>query len=363
MPDHTSIASHIQTWYQTHQRDLPWRKTRDPYRIWVSEIMLQQTQVSRVKDYYKRFLEKFPTVTQLAHATWDQFLPYWQGLGFYSRGRNMLKTAQIIVEKYNSIFPTDRSELQSLPGIAQYTSAAILSFAHEHTLPALDTNLRRVLQRVYGCTEKGVEPRANALFEQAVHNSIKSSTINHALMDLGATICKSRKVQCHQCPLQTHCHFLQSGKKEQWESTLLSAPKKRIRSQKIPMEVAVACIHQNGKYLIAQRKKDKGSAWEFPGGKREKGEDWRHCLQREIREELGIEISVRPHFFEEVWEEKQYFWRLRFSRCQILKGTPKLTEHQQLKWVTPSELTQYDFPTANQKALQKLITMRMPKSH
>jgi len=356
MRNYQQIAKKILSWYTKNVRDLPWRKTMDPYKIWISEIMLQQTQVSRVIDYYQRFLQKFPTVHDLAKSDWETFLPIWRGLGFYSRGRNMLKTGEIITKKYDGVFPKSKEELQKLPGIGPYTAAAILSFAHKKAKPAIDTNLLRVFQRVFGCTEKGVLPRATELF-LSVSNGYQ---LNHAIMDMGSEICKGRRVICEKCPLQNDCHFLESGKKEVWEkSLLLGKIGKRKGSSKIPMEIAVACIHKDGKYLITKRPKEKGGKWEFPGGKREKSEDWRHCIKREIQEELGVEISARPHFFEETWEEGDYFWRLRFSRCQILHGTPKPHEHDELRWVNPNELLEYEFPDANKNALKQLMKMRM----
>ena len=355
--DYKKISNKILKWYQINKRDLPWRNTNNPYKIWVSEIMLQQTQVNRVVEYYEHFLKKFPKIEDVAKANWEYFLPVWRGLGFYSRGRNMIKTGKIITEEYGGKFPESVVELQKLPGIGPYTAAAIISFAHKEAIPAIDTNLTRVFQRVFGCTEKGVTPRATSFFEGADKNGY---LLNHALMDLGSRICKGRKVNCSICPLEDDCHFLQSGTKKEWEKTLAKGNiGKKIVSKKIPMEVAVACIHKDGKYLIAKCPKEKGGNWEFPGGKREKGEDWRHCVKREIQEELGVEISARPHFFEETWEEGDYFWRLRFSRCQILRGIPKPHEHQELRWVTPAELIEYDFPSANMKALKQLKKMRM----
>lgn len=356
MNEYSLISRLLLKWYAANARDLPWRNTHDPYAIWVSEIMLQQTQVDRVTHYYTRFLKKFPTVLDLAQIDWEDMLPYWRGLGFYSRGKNMLKTAKMVAQEYEGKFPEDLSELQKLPGVGPYTAAAIYSFAFHQPEPALDTNLLRVFQRIFGCTEKGVSPRAKALFAAA---GKEAPLLNHTLMDLGSSLCKGRKVICKECPLAKNCHFLQSGKKEKWEQSLLqNKAGKVVKSKKIPMEVAVACIHQNGKYLICKRPPEKGGMWEFPGGKREKGEDWRHCLKREIHEELGVEISARPHFFEETWEEGDYFWRLRFARCQILSGMPKLTEHTQMEWVFPQDIMKYNFPKANRKAVDRLKKMK-----
>ncbi|QQS59103.1 A/G-specific adenine glycosylase [Candidatus Peregrinibacteria bacterium] len=350
------ILSAILPWYKKNARLLPWRETRDPYYIWVSEIMLQQTQVSRVLDYYRRFLERFPTPESLAEAEWEDLLPVWQGLGYYSRGKNLLKTARILVRQYDGVFPKTSSELQKFPGIGSYTSAAIMSFAFGKPEPALDTNLLRIFQRFFGCTEKGVVSRAKALYERAGKNA---PLLNHAFMDLGSEICGSRRAECKACPLQKKCHFYTSGKKEEWENTQISlSAGKKISVKKTAIEVAAACIRRDGKYLIARRPLEKGGNWEFPGGKREKGEDWRHAVKREILEELGINISVRPHFFEETWEEKEFFWRLRFFRCQILSGEPFPHEHDELLWISPEEFSKYNFPSANAKGIARLREMR-----
>ncbi len=354
--DFQNIGESLLDWYDEHARDLPWRQTRDPYKIWVAEIMLQQTQVARVIEYYQRFLARFPTVFVLAEANWDDFLPSWRGLGFYSRGKNMLRTAELLVQNHNGVFPKNLQLLQQFPGVGPYTAAAIMSFAFEVPIPAIDTNLERVLGRVFGCTHKGVIPRADALFAAVSGNA---HSLNHALMDLGSTLCTGRKVICEACPLASRCHFFTSGKKDIWEQGLLRASGiRQKKSPKIPMEVAVACIHRNGKYLIAKRSAAKGGSWEFPGGKREKGEDWRHALKREIQEELGVEISARPHFFEKTWEEGDYLWRLRFARCQILHGEPIAYEHDALRWVFPEEILHFDFPVANIEAVEILKKMK-----
>jgi A/G-specific adenine glycosylase len=194
MKRHQNIAHEILNWYAKNARDLPWRKTEDPYNIWVSEVMLQQTQVSRVIDYYARFLNKFPTVHHLAKAEWDDFLPVWRGLGFYSRGKNMLRTGKIVAEKYAGVFPQSKKELESLPGIGPYTASAILSFAHKKPEPAIDTNLLRVFQRVFGCTEKGVLPRSKELFL-----SVKDGhRLNHAIMDIGSILIVSEIHRAHK---------------------------------------------------------------------------------------------------------------------------------------------------------------------
>ncbi len=359
MNQNPEIQKQLLSWFSREKRDLPWRKTTDPYPVWISEVMLQQTQVSRVMEYYGKFLKRFPDIHALAKTTWKEFLPHFRGLGYYSRGRNMLKTANLIVKKFDGEFPSDAESLRSLPGIGEYTAAAIMSFSWNKPFPAVDTNVSRIMQRVIGCPKNQVKKRTESIFG----NTKKSRDLNYALMDLGAMICRSKKVQCEICPLRSVCHFLKSGTKEQWEGSL---GKKDITipanvKRKPVIEVAAACIHCNRKYLIAKRKESKGGFWEFPGGKRERGEDWRGTLKREIREELGIEISVRPHFFEEMWEDGEFFWRLRFFRCQILSGKPKCLDHARLGWVSPKNLNDYDFPSANAKAVEKLREMKFPE--
>lgn len=330
--------------------DLPWRKTKDPYCIWVSEIFLQQTQVSRVIFYYERFLARFPTVFALAESDWETFLPFFRGLGFYSRGKNMLSAAQQIVKQHNGIFPRDMVALQKLPGIGKYTAAAILSFAFDEPIPALDTNLNRVFLRFFGIPSASISQKAEAIFSTSQHPSL----LNHALMDLGREICPSKMPRCEICPLSEKCDFLNSGKKEAFVSALKNGRIGKVSLKKNLIEVGVACIRKDGKYLIGKCGARKGQKWEFVGGKREPGEDWRAAVKREVWEEIGVEVSVRPHFFENISGGK----RLRFFRCQILRGEPVATEHSELRWVSAEEFSEYDFPKTNHAALERLKKMR-----
>ena len=190
---------------------LPWRKSRiTAYEVWVSEIMLQQTQVSRVIGYYDRFLGRFPTVRELAKASWEDFLPYYAGLGYYARGRNMLKAAKAIVDEYGGKFPKDVKELQKLPGVGPYTAAAIMSFAYGENAIAWDTNLRRVVGRFFFGSKRADIPFAS--FEETFRLSAKE--LNGALMDFGSAICVARP-KCGACPLRVRCqYFREKGMNE-----------------------------------------------------------------------------------------------------------------------------------------------------
>ncbi|MFN8390769.1 MAG: NUDIX domain-containing protein [Bdellovibrionota bacterium] len=336
-------------WYKRNGRALPWRKTADPYKIWISEVMLQQTQVSRVEGYYSRFLQRFPTVEKLAAARWQSVLPYWRGLGYYGRGRNLLQAAKTIVRVHDRKLPQSFPELRTLPGIGEYTASAILSFAFGQAVPALDTNLKRVLARVLGKTGAEVTVDAEKIFRSARKNA---PHLNHALMDIGALLCKSRHVACEECPLRPYCVFFKSG--AALTLNVSSSAPKTPRASRGAIDVGAACIHRDGRYLIARRSPAKGGEWEFPGGKREPGESIRDCLKREIREELGVEIAVRPAFFVSSLERGGKRYRIHFCRSQILRGKPKNREHAKLAWVERSALLDFDLAGSNRDAAKIL---------
>ncbi len=335
-------------WYKTHRRDLPWRKTTDPYKIWISEIMLQQTQVSRVeKDFYPPFLKAFPTVKDLAHATWEEVYPVWKGLGYYVRGKNVLKAAKKVVNEFGGEFPRDRQKLESLPGIGEYTANAILAFAWDEPVPAIDTNISKIISILWA--GENVETVAKEL----VSYGNGGRDWNNGMMDLAT---KLRSGETIESPLHS---FFPDHVRD------LFIPERKTRSvsarKKFRIEVGAACIYRDGKYLIQTRPEGKSfvGKWEFPGGKREKGESFRTCVKREIKEELDIEVSVRPHFFEVILPFNKVELLLRFHRCQIQKGDPNPLEGQRIDWVAPKDFNTIEFLPTNGGALEKLKTMRM----
>ncbi len=337
-----NFQNDLLSWYEKTKRDLPWRRTEQPYAIWVSEIMLQQTQVGRVKPYYRRFLKRFPTVHKLSRTNWRSLLPYWRGLGYYRRARNLMQTARELCSKHDGRFPSSTEDLLALPGIGHYTAAAIRSFAFGHPVAAVDTNIRRVVSRIFGVSGQKADALAQKLFDA----TLRSGDLNHALMDIGATICTSRAPQHELCPLSGFCTFCKNR-----------PPKKQpTRSSRVTVDihVAAACIHRDGAVLIAKRPRRKGGEWEFPGGKKEPGEDIRACLKREIREELGIEISVRPAFATRDFNKDGKTVRLHFCRCQILRGRPRAKEHEMIQWVPLPLLHRAQLATTNRAAARLL---------
>lgn len=347
----SKLRSLTLAWYRHHGRTLPWRQTKDPYRIWVAEIMLQQTQVQRVIPFYQKFLRRFPNIRSLSRATWTELLPYWRGLGYYERGKNLLRAAQQVVSNHHGQLPLSKETLQSLPGIGPYTAAAILVFSGEAPLPAVDTNIGRVLERVYGRPRVSLQGNADLLFRQA---KTKAAALNHALMDIGASVCGSRRTDCPHCPLHACCYFYRSGKQKLLGIHRQTTLRKTRQSATSVIDVGIACIHRNGRYLIGKRKAKDGGFWEFPGGKREGKESIRACLKREVKEELGIEVSVRPHFCLVEQKEHDSLWRFYFCRSQILQGREKKSHYEKIRWVSREELRLYTFPPANKKAILQL---------
>jgi A/G-specific adenine glycosylase len=203
-----AVQRRLVRWYRRHGRDLPWRRTRDPYRILVSEVMLQQTQVERVLDYYDAFLERYPTLESLAAASAPQVREAWDGLGYYARARNLHRTARQVTRQHSGQIPREPDVIRQLPGIGRYTAGAVLSFAYGQDAAILDTNAARVLARVFGVRARGSKGRMQSrLWEiaEAVTPRGNAPTFNQAIMDLGATVCRPRVPICGACPVRRHC--------------------------------------------------------------------------------------------------------------------------------------------------------------
>ncbi len=349
MIDPAKFSTALEEWYNVHGRTLPWRETTDPYKIWVSEVMLQQTQVPRVKkDFYPKFLEKFPTIESLANAKWQDVFPVWRGLGFYSRGKNMLRAAQKIVIDFDGKFPQSQEALESLPGVGTYTARAIRAFAWNEQVAAIDTNIQKIIEVL--CPKKDVEKMAQEL----VDNATSGRVWNNAMMDLASAIRAGLKIEGELGTFFTE-EMLKAFKPEKKKVS-----QKKKKSGKFRIEVGAACILRNGKYLIQTRPIGKSfvGQWEFPGGKREKGESFRDCVKREIQEELGIDVSVRPHFCEILLEFERTELLLRFHRCQIQQGEPIAQEGQEIRWIAPDKFHGLSFLETNAPCLEKLKKMR-----
>jgi len=350
MIDFAAFTRDLEAWYQLYARQLPWRKTHDPYAIWVAEIMSHQTQIERVADkFYPQFIEKFPTVETLAAASWEDVFPVWEGLGYYQRGKNMLRTAQAVVDHHAGKFPNDPELLVTLPGIGPYTAAAIASFAYDTKVPAVDTNIQKIIRNLWPKTD--IIETAKALVQTAQ----SGANWNSAMMDLASQLRTDTPVEApldKYFPPEISRKFIPVKKPRR--------PKKPKNTKKL-IAVGIACIHRDGAYLIQSRPEGKSFVgyWEFPGGKREPGESFRECVKREIMEEIGVTVSVRPSFLEIEHQFGPKTLLLKFHRCQIQAGTPTPLEGQEIRWASPDEFDQIKFLKTNQEVLKKLKTMRV----
>lgn len=279
---------------------LPWRqKGTTPYEIWVSEIMLQQTQVSRVIEYYKRFLKQFPTVFELAKSNWEEFYPYYAGLGYYNRGRNMLKCAQMIVEKYKGVFPATKEALTSLPGVGDYTASAILSFGYNKNELAIDTNIKKVFGRYFEASKD-----AKIDFETLKQNLLSSKKqLNAAVMDFSNSVCL-KIPRCGECPLQKYCEYYRTdGQKE-------IIKKKNNKNFPTKDAIVFLTLHKNHKEYYSTNKK------EFKAFSLSKKYNTRETIKEYFQKKYGLILAVRPPHKKLYINQKPVI----FVNAQILLG-------------------------------------------
>lgn len=355
MTDILSIAQQLLRWWDAGHTDLPWRRVRDPYAIWVSEIMLQQTQVMTVVPYYERWMARFPTVQALAGASLDEVLKLWEGLGYYRRARHLHAAAQTVVQVYDGRLPQTAAELMKLKGVGRYTAGAIASIAFHEPVPLLDGNVIRILSRLqdlpHDVTQTATQNRLWQLAADLVP-SHRPGDYNQALMELGQQVCLPARPMCLLCPVASHCLARQRG-------TQLERPVRPPRANTPHYDVAAGVIwhrHDPARFLIAQRPLAGllGGLWEFPGGKQEAGETLPQTLQREIKEELGIDIEV-TQFLTTIKHAYTHFRiTLHAFHARHTQGTPQNLGVADHAWVTMPELGTYAFAVTDQKIIAAL---------
>lgn len=335
-------------WYETVKRDLPWRKNQDPYKIWVSEIMLQQTQVDTVIPYFDRFIKQFPNPVALANAEEDQVLKAWEGLGYYSRARNLHAAVKEVAASYGGQVPVDKEELKSLKGIGPYTLGAIMSIAYNQPEPAVDGNVMRVLSRVFIIEEDIKKVKTRHIFEALVRRLIdqkRPSDFNQGLMELGALICKPTKPLCEECPLQSICLAHQ-----QKIETTLPVKSKAKKQKKLNYYVAVI-ESPEGKILIEKRPSEGllANLYQFPMIEQTKTDCslLSEYLSAEYDTNLNQEQMLEPvkHVFSHL------IWSIDAVKFMAQASfIPK--EHQ--RWVDKKELGDLAFPVPHQKILRQI---------
>lgn len=348
-----SFRSSLLDWYDANKREMPWRGIDDPYRTWVSEIMLQQTRVDQATPYYERFIRRFPTVEELAAADRQDVLRVWEGLGYYRRARHLHEAARTVVEEFGGEVPGEWDQITRLKGIGPYTASAVLSIAFGRPHAVVDGNVLRVLTRYYGIDEdirrSAVKNRVQELADELI-DSKRPGDFNQAVMELGATVCTPSGPECGACPLQAGCQAARTARQD--EIPYKSPPNKRPHHQ-----IGVGVIRDGEeRVLIALRPEDAmlGGLWEFPGGKREEGEELEETVRRELREELGVEVTVDKPLMKVDHAYSHLTVTLNVFLCSLDSGTPSARDSQEVRWVTLDELDEYPFPKANRAITEKL---------
>lgn len=348
------FSNRLLAWYYDNKREMPWRNTKDPYIIWVSEIMLQQTRVDQARPYFDNFLEQFPTVFELANAPRQQVLKAWEGLGYYSRARNLHDAAKTVVAKYNGIFPSNYDDVISLKGIGPYTAAAITSIAFNQPNAVVDGNVIRVITRYYGIADDTRKSGTVKQVQKHVDELIPADNpadFNQAMMELGALVCTPKNPTCEICPLQPGCI---AAKLVQTDVIPYKSPAKK----KPHKHIGVGIIERkDGKVLIALRPENVmlGGLWEFPGGKQEKGENIEQTVVRELKEELGVDVIPVKEFMSINHSYSHFNITLHAYKCILSAGIPEAKASSEIKWVDKSELERFPFPKANKKLTEKLM--------
>ncbi len=340
-------------WFEEEKREMPWRRNRTPYRVWISELMLQQTRVNQAIPYYQNWMRKFPSLKSLSNASQEDILKSWEGLGYYSRARNIYKSAQIIKSKYNGRFPRSPEEIELLPGIGSYTKAAICSLALNLDYGVLDGNVIRVLSRFFSYQKDITSPSSKKELQSIIDASLpkgRAASFNEAIMELGAMICTPTSPSCNRCPIHNNCDANS-------KNTVLEYPIKKLK-RKLPHIIvgAAVIIDSKNRILVSQRNENKmlGGLWEFPGGKIEQGETIHDCIIREIKEELDLNIKIQDFILCVNHSYSHFTMEMHTYFTKIISGRPKSMNDQKFKWLYLNELRSLPYPNADLKVIEAL---------
>ena len=327
-------------WFDENQRSMPWRETKDLYAIWVSEVMLQQTRVETVIPYYLRWMQAFPTVQSLAAAEQEDVLKLWEGLGYYSRGRNLHKAAQQVVAELNGGMPRMAQELEKLPGIGRYTAAAVASIAYDEVVPVVDGNVKRVLSRWFDFEIEINTPVGEKYcwdLATEIVSETRTGDYNQAMMELGAMICLPKNAQCEKCPVQEFCSAFKN-------QTVEERPVKKSKKEVPTIKVGAAVMmDEQERVLITKRPQDAMLAgmWEFPGGKQEAGEDMHATVARELQEEMQLEVKATQKLGTYRHAYTHFKVILDAYFCEIVGGELQLIYADEAEWVPIDKLQDY----------------------
>ncbi len=334
-------------WYTANCRSLPWRASADPYHVWVSEVMLQQTQVRTALPYFLEFINRFPTITDFAAADLETVLKLWEGLGYYARARNFHAAARQVATQYSGRIPDSLEAFIRLPGVGDYIGAAVQSIAFGHPHAVVDGNVKRVLARLY-CLDYPVnQASAHKKFSTCAQTLLYQpdpGSFNQAVMELGALVCTPQKMHCDICPVSRFCKGFLSG--------TASCFPRRIKAPKIPLyHVAAGIVVADDRILITRRKLNGllGGLWEFPGGKQQPGETAETACIREIKEETGLVVGIDSHLTTIAHSYTHFKIRLAVFYCHPICGSVTLKDAIDHRWIRVDEIDRFAFPRANTK--------------
>jgi len=345
-PDAPRFRRALLAWYDAHRRDLPWRRTRDPYAIWVSEIMLQQTQVSRVVEYWRRFLDRFPDIRSLAKAPEGEVLALWSGLGYYRRAKHLHAAARVIVEQFEGEVPSTVQDLRRLPGMGEYTSAAVGSIAFGERAAVVDANVVRVLCRILAL--RG-DPSAGSLRgrirdeAERLLDPDRPGDHNQAMMELGAVICTPTGPKCLICPVAEFCGALRKGRPDDYPGTAR-------KTETVEVLECAAVVTRRGKVLMAKQPHERGwwdGLWTLPRCPLSKVDDPAECLREVLSERFGLECVFEAKPEEVMYGVTRHRVRMLVYRCNRPKG--RLRNGSWGKWFAAKEVEALGVPSPHMK--------------
>lgn len=357
--DIDGFRARLLDWFAANARDLPWRRTLAPYHVWLSEIMLQQTRMDRAVAYFERFLARFPDIGSLAAAHEDEVLKLWEGLGYYSRAKNLLRAARAIQDGHGGVFPATFEAVRALPGVGPYTAGAVMSVAFGDQRPAVDANVERVLARVLDIGRPVSEPAVKRRILAAAWELVppgEARAFNQGLMELGALVCAPRKADCPRCPVSGQCLALQRG-------TVAQRPVPTARPETIRIDMACGALLTGGRVFIQKRRPDDvwPGLWEFPGGVMEAGEGPEEAMIREFREETGLLVRLAGKIAVVRTSYTRYRITLHGYFCRAAPGQDpqrghRLHEAVEARLVRPFELGAFAFPSGHARLVARMLS-------
>lgn len=346
------FAEKLLRWFASVMRPFPWREGYDPYRVWISEIMLQQTQADRGVAYYRKWLKLFPDVRSVAAADEAAILAAWEGLGYYSRARNLHAAAKRIVAEHGGVFPETFDAIRALPGVGEYTAGAIAAIAFNIPAPAVDANVMRIFSRILDLGLSQSDKAAKAAVAGAALALMPCGAarlFNQALMELGALVC-GKNPKCEVCPIAEHCAALRAG-------TVAERPVKKAGAARVALETVAGVLVRDGRVFIRQRPVGGlwGGMWEFPGGRVEPAEEPALAAVRHLREAVRLPVAVREKIG--VFRHGYTVHRVTMHGflCELVEGASEPdASRTEGRWVRPEEIGGYAFPAGDRKLLERL---------